>query len=180
MTLDDLEDLFWNTFDKEVDKNGDNGNGERAGIRAVVMALRDETAISSCACKFWLDDILGSDAGEKKPDPAPVTIKETIAGTVLRMEQGYTGGMDDLCVTDPAPTVGQRLIKAAYEAAAIARGDAEPAAVHHADPVPVCVWVGDDEFWHWTCDSSDEILETEDFKFCPSCGLPIKFTEAQR
>jgi hypothetical protein len=42
MTFDKLEDIFWDAFDKEVDIRGDNGNGERAGIRAVVEALRDE------------------------------------------------------------------------------------------------------------------------------------------
>ncbi len=33
----------------------------RARVRAIVEALRDEMAINSCACKFWLDDILASD-----------------------------------------------------------------------------------------------------------------------
>ena len=36
----------------------------RAAIAAVVRALRDETEMRSCACRFWLDEILG-DAGEK-------------------------------------------------------------------------------------------------------------------
>lgn len=43
----------------------------------------------------------------------------------------------------------------------------------------VCVWTGDEQYWHSNCDSSDEFLETENFKYCPSCGKPIKFTEAE-
>lgn len=39
----------------------------------------------------------------------------------------------------------------------------------------VCIWTGDEQFWYGTCDSSDEFLETENFKYCPSCGRPIKF-----
>ena len=39
----------------------------RARVRAIVEALRDEMAINSCACKFWLDDILASDGVEARP-----------------------------------------------------------------------------------------------------------------
>lgn len=46
------------------------GACDAEGIAAVVRALRDETAISSCACKFWLDDILGA-AGDEAAGSTP-------------------------------------------------------------------------------------------------------------
>ena len=63
MTIDELMKVY--------DKAASNvaflqyeGPDHRAGIGAVVQALRDDTAIKSCACKFWLDDILASDGVE--------------------------------------------------------------------------------------------------------------------
>ncbi len=64
MTLDYLTNLFIK-FCYSLDDADSLSSNERAAIResikAVVEALRDEMAINSCACKFWLDDILASD-----------------------------------------------------------------------------------------------------------------------
>ena len=70
MTLDDLLKVFEKGFQAKLQSEDYPREAfatptlNRAGIHAVVEALRDDTAINSCACKFWLDDILG-DAGEK-------------------------------------------------------------------------------------------------------------------
>lgn len=105
-------------------------------------------------CSSEAGGFLAAESAVSTPatDPAPVTIKETIAGTVLRMEQGYTGGMNDLSVT-PA-----------------------------TNPAPdVCEWKRvDEDTLESGCDpdgltNSPKIYWDE----CPSCGKPIKFTEAK-
>lgn len=88
-TVDKLYETYCLAVKAYMNSNGGAliWEAERAGIAAIVRALRDDTAINLCACKFWLDDILG-DAGEKVAE--------------------YTGGMNDLSVTpatDPAPAV---------------------------------------------------------------------------
>lgn len=118
------------------------GACDAEGIAAVVRALRDETAINSCACRFWLDDILGA-AGDEVAEP----------------------------------TVGQRLIKAAHEAAAIARGEA-------TDPAPaVCVWTRISEFdmviHYSTPHGVMNDLHLWRGLQCSACHAPIKFTEAK-
>ena len=142
MTIDDLRKIFDAAYAAR-DNDGSpatEGGCRCAGIRAVVMALRDETAISSCACKFWLDDILG-DAGEKLPD-------------YIRT--------DNRVVIDPGT---------AYCAPAT---DAAPA---------VCVWthkeswIGEGVAGEAGCDGERRFRRRK--RNCPSCGKPIKFTEAK-
>jgi hypothetical protein len=60
MTLDELMKVY-DKAASDVAFLQYEGTNHHAGIRAVVEALRDDTAIKSCACKFWLDDILASD-----------------------------------------------------------------------------------------------------------------------
>ena len=71
MQLKDLMQLF-REGQNEGRKRGyvSQGACDAEGIAAVVRALRDETAISSCACKFWLDDILGA-AGDEAAGSTP-------------------------------------------------------------------------------------------------------------
>jgi hypothetical protein len=74
------------------------------------------------------------------------------------------------------PTVGQRLIKAAKEAAAIAKGEAPAAA-------PVCEWTPKGIF-HGArvhvaaCDGG--VRATYGFTHCPTCKRPISFKDAAR
>lgn len=72
-------------------------NMKRAGVTAIVRALRDEI-VEDGNCKYCVattsmyNQILGSDAGEK------VAIKETAVGAVLRLEAGDP----PLPATDPS------------------------------------------------------------------------------
>jgi len=69
----------------------------RAAIAAVVRALRDETEMRSCACRFWLDEILG-DAGEKVgTHGCPELDADARKLAALGQDPGAT------FVTDPAP-----------------------------------------------------------------------------
>ena len=71
MTLDDLERIY------DEAKADEHNSGKRAGIRAVVAALRDEMVIDieaeghwneDCA-EFWFNEILGSDGVEAAGGP---------------------------------------------------------------------------------------------------------------
>lgn len=87
-----------------------------------------------------------------------------------------------------APTVGQRLIKAAHEAAAIARGEvSDPSytggmndlCVTDAAPA-VCEWkqLGD-RHGHFTRECSKYPTTSAAGDYCSNCGKPIKFTEVK-
>lgn len=90
----------------------------------------------------------------------------------------------------PAPTVGQRLIKAAHEAAAIARGDMQPGRVHAAS-ASVCEWKLSNEVgalgFRWLAEpiACGASLAHEGYAKALNmrclCGLPIALKpEAQR
>ncbi len=179
MTIEELTEAYHSAYSDCLIGTEDGLRARRAGVTAIVRALRDEfvtvfrreyledasiETFLSAQVVGMLDQILG-DAGEKVAE--------------------YTGGMNDLSVTpatDPAPTVGQRLIKAAHEAAAIARGDMQPGRVYVTDPAPaVCVWTGEEYVTYSTsCESEHEVdPHKAPPTYCPSCGLPIKFTEAK-
>ena len=183
-TVDDLIMVFEKARAEAAPFPQHHEDGLYAGIAAVIRALRDEMMreferCDSCSgiehVEPFFDEILG-DAGAEKvaggptredgqscnssdgsspaTAPAPVTIKETIAGTVLRMEQGYTGGMNDLSVTpatDPAPAV--------------------------------CVWTKGFETYEnrkwWRAGCGWSFYGKPPFVNCRRCGKPIKFTEAK-
>jgi hypothetical protein len=129
----------------------------RAGVTAIVWALRDELSMSkdinSCsACDANYDlfhEILG-DAGEK------------VAGN----NEGYSHA-------EPSPATDPVLYSPALERL-----------VTHADPAPaVCVWthkeswIGEGVAGEAGCDGARRFRRRK--RNCPSCGLPIKFTEAK-
>jgi len=179
-TVDELVQAF----DKAYCEKLDDAEGTRAGVAAIVRALRDEIAPPpplqddtweikwpTEALERLFNEILGSDAGEKvaggstREDghddagivltSAPVTIKETIAGTVLRMEQGYTGGMNDICVPAPA---------------------------ERSDATAVCEWKRGKEDWLFIGCRPQFGLNPIFYKpegACEFCSAPIKFTEAK-
>lgn len=150
---------------------------DRAAVRAVVEALRDEIDIAIEAAGAWAErdaaewfnEILASEGekvagGSTREDghddagivltSAPVTIKETIAGTVLRMEQGYTGGMNDICVPAPA---------------------------ERSDATAVCEWRRGKEGWLFIGCRPQFGLNPIFYKpegACEFCSRPIAFTEA--
>jgi len=118
----------------------------RAGIRAVVEALRDELR------REWFLDDSGLESVER-------WMNEILASDGVEAE----------------PTVGQRLIKAAKEAAAIAKGEVPAAA-------PVCEWTDLGPEWSSSCKVRfGAFASTKGRFFCPSCGKPISFkSEAAR
>lgn len=179
-TVDDLAEVYEAAVSKRYMEwvNGPEGDNisndmlRRAGIRAVVMALRNHFQYGNGwpGASTWkeFDEILASE-GEKVVGGQRAPVGSTV---VLKTP-----------TTDPAPTVGQRLIKAAKEAAAIARGedtDAAPA---------VCVWTlethpDDGSHYETACgDAWCSVLggtpKQDNYSFCPSCGKPIAFTEAK-
>ena len=178
MTLDDLSKIYEDASTKRYvewvnapeDDNISSAILRRAGIRAVVAALRDEVdriwTWEDMPCNTVLDvfnEILGSDAVE--------------------------------------PTVGQRLIKAAHEAAAIARGEAAGGPTREDGrkdngltapdrPKPAadfCEWTKDthpDDGSHYEtacgdawCSVMGGTPKQDNYSFCPSCGKPIIFKE---
>lgn len=135
----------------------------RAGIAAVIRALRDElTSVSRLRdVQRVFEEILAPREGGSRE-----------AGEATRADNSAP------LPAAPAPTVGQRLIKAAHEAAAIARGEVSDAAP------AVCVWTAQDtgpahEIWKAEC--CDTMFErSRSPGWCLVCRAPIKFTEAQR
>jgi len=144
MTLDELFEKYyeaWSAVARQTD--GDRQSAGRAGVTAIVRALRDE--LSKCD---WdegenmidaLDEILG-DAGAEK-----------VAGGSTR-EDG-PGGVEQAV---PALTLAT---------------DAAPA---------VCEWTGEEYVTYSTsCESEHEVdPHKAPPTYCPSCGKPIAFTEA--
>lgn len=197
-TIDELVEIF----NREA-KLPSIRKADIAGIRAVVTALRDEMRREWFlddsgleAVERWMNEILASDgevkaAGDVYPDGARISGLETTAPAASGSPAAA------------APTVGQRLIKAAHEAAAIARGEKEPADAHHermqrilddqlknqplppaTDPAPaVCEYrnafvAHENRNWRRRkCDG--EVVYREAPGHCLYCGLPIKFTEAK-
>lgn len=155
MTLDELNTIGEVARQKCAREGGSIAAMTRAKTRAMVEALRDEMKSTGKfrSVERAFNEILASD-GEVKA-----------AG----------GDSSGEIVASPAaaPTVGQRLIKAAKEAAAIAKGE-KPAAA------PVCVWTqyvrGDEP----ACNPSMTMYEGKAGLPCPRCNRPIKFKEAAR
>ena len=150
MTVDDLHSIFKAARQGTREWNGTEWvgewHGDRAGVVAIVRALRDELSMSkdinSCsACDANYDlfhEILG-DAGEK-------------------VAAGEDSPEDRSPATDAAPAV--------------------------------CVWTEtsiDPLGYAWLnsscglvdCHERDVLMQPDPQKHCPSCGKPIKFTEAK-
>ena len=77
MTIQELWEIFDRAWHASVNINDvtDYGNAERAGVTAIVRALRDEIVPDGewwdhADVKGWFNEILG-DAGEKVADAAP-------------------------------------------------------------------------------------------------------------
>lgn len=165
----------------------------RAGIRAVVEALRDEivpermritSANDTCtrsSLRQYFNEILGSDAGAEK-----------VAGGSTREDErsveqlGATSSHATTSpATDPLPHLSERE-KALFVAAL--KGDAGPTTPPATAAAPaVCEWTMDthpDDGSHYDTACGDawcSVLggtpKQDNYSFCPSCGKPITFTE---
>ena len=98
MTLDDLVKIF-DKAEAEIEWVLKEGDGQRAGIRAVVEALRDDAWSRADTMMLWdgqgikkfFHDILGSDAGEAAGGP---TRKDERA---LQSQVTPSPAADDFC-----------------------------------------------------------------------------------
>ena len=156
MTIDDLVWVYLDAFSDEMDRTEAEGDMERAGVTAIVRALRDEifdargnASYGSLAIYDLFNEILGSDAGEKVAEGNFTNPSE---GRVIApaTDPAYTGGMNDLCVTDAAPAV--------------------------------CEWTGGITAFPMSgCNPSAAYINRNyrDGDMCPLCDKPIKFTEAK-
>jgi len=111
----------------------------RAVTRVIVEALRDELR------REWFLDDSGLESVER-------WMNEILASDGVEAE----------------PTVGQRLIKAAKEAAAIAKGEVPAAAPD------VCEWRIKEYCWETSCGRKPINTPPAGYLNC-SCGLPISF-----
>lgn len=146
-TMDELMAAFKTGFRDRLQGPGIRPEGDiaiRAGIAAVVRAVRDEI-VEDNNCKYC------------------------VATTAM-----YNKILGDAGDEVAEPTVGQRLIKAAHEAAAIARGEATA-------PAPaVCVWTDVGDAYRSACGRSHFAWTSRDgVVVCPHCKALIKFTEAK-
>lgn len=196
-TVDDLMDAFKTGFRQRMQDPGIRPEGDiaiRAGIRAVVEALRDEILRDYGGNNHsWCERVaLGAINEILAPREGG---NGAAGGSTSNASKAIGEGGASVPGTPtpaaPAPTVGQRLIKAAHEAAAIARGDDDLVVsptglgLSPAAPAPVCVWgrgrdVSGNTVWGlpscgpWT-------YAGVDYETCPNCKKPISFkTEAQR
>jgi hypothetical protein len=169
MNIQELMLIFDAAYCANLDDPDTRMASDTAGVRAVVLALRDElvatfrqevtddvfseTLLNACAVGM-LDDILG-DVLEKAATHSSPELDED-ARKLEAMGQ------------DAGPTIGECF---------------EPA----ADPSPQCEWTidgGIDEDAHYETACGDawcSVLggtpKQDNYSFCPSCGLPIKFKE---
>ena len=151
----------------------------RAGVRAVVVALRDEiwTRIGCVEANDIINEILGSRAGEK------------VAGGSSRDASKATEASGARCATPCASAPATDPIR---DAVAMARGrvlvvDDIPmlnklaAAMKPASEAApaVCVWTGEEYVTYSTsCESEHEVdPHKAPPTHCPSCGKPIRFRE---
>ena len=155
MTLDDLVKVFHDRFA--------GSESARDAIRAVVEALRDHYTAPAKGCetvhtamsRWEFNQILDSDV------------------------DGYTGGMNDLCVS-PVKAAGGPT----REDGPGGVEQAVPALTPAAD---VCEWTREaedgafnpscDEWSRWTYADPMDDPRGEGYNFCPSCGKPIEFKE---
>lgn len=151
MTIDDLMKAF---------DLAHKAHSRRAGIEAVVRALRDEMASGTA----WhaINEILG-DAGEK-------------VGTHGSPELDEDAFKLQAMGKDPGMTIEEFLDE-----------HFKPPAT---DPAPVCKWTLNtlpepDGGSHYETSCGDawcrwyNTPKEDNYSYCPSCGKPIKFTEAK-
>lgn len=171
MTVDELRKIFDDAYAKH-DKSGHpatESGCRSAGVTAIVRALRDEMGDPStfksakpeccgrgvpnfkdgseeCCCQpdVWL---LHEELLERINEIPGIAAEEKVAE--------FTGGMNDLSVSDAAPA-------------------------EHSDATAVCVWTGEEYVTYSTsCESEHEVdPHKAPPTYCPSCGKPIVFTEA--
>lgn len=142
-TVDELMVIYDAAHEKALGEAQVNENfievmrrAQRAGIRAVIAALRDEFGRIMYPGDDWnrqgileqFDQILAPREGGQAAGGSTSNASKAIG-------EGGASVPGTPTPAAPAPTVGQRLIKAAHEAAAIARGDMQPGRVHAA-PAP--------------------------------------------
>ncbi len=172
MTVDDLVKVYCDAFYAQRDKAPEKGitEADRAGVTAIVRALRDETrhmTLNRDGLEELFTQILGSDAEEKVAEgiaeradeqradaPATDPIRDAVA-----MARGRALVVDDIPILNK--------LAAAMKAAT----DAAPA---------VCVWTdyvrgsepgcAPEKTFYSTAQTGDP---------CPSCGKPIAFKEAK-
>ena len=155
MTLDDLCRIYVSAYDAELERTEDLGDLERAGIRAVVTALRDEIYASSHMdsdyfVSDWMNEILASDGGDKA------------GGSTRKTEQGdgATGATSAVATTTPAAAP----VRCCWWTV-----DRDPDGEGH---------------YETQCQNGWTLLhgkpELDGYSFCPSCGKPISFKEAAR
>jgi len=155
VTVDDLVKVYCDAFYAQRDKAPEKGitEADRAGVTAIVRALRDETrhmTLNRDGLEELFTQILG-DAGEK-------------VGTHGSPELDEDARKLEAMGQDPGMTLEELLEPAT---------DAAPA---------VCVWTGEEYVTYSTsCESEHEVdPHKAPPTYCPSCGKPIAFTEAQR
>ena len=165
MTIDDLVKVFRSKAWPIPMKDGGEGS-DREGVTAIVRALRDETrhmTLNRDSLEELFTQILG-DAGEK-----------VAGGSAREDEQAAQPGS-----TTPATPKDE-------EHFGVTVGREFPA----TDAAPaVCVWTEtsiDPLGYAWLnsscglvdCHERDVLMQPDPQKHCPSCGKPIKFTEAK-
>ena len=184
LTIDELVKVFHDAYGAQPYSGvGHFDLGSRAGIRAVVTALRDEiipekmrithandTCTRTSLRRYFHEILAPREGGQAAGDPL-----SDEARALLSSWKGH-GPLPEgqQAPAAPAPTVGQRLIKAAHEAAAIARGEATA-------PAPaVCVWTDVGDAYRSACGRSHFAWTSRDgVVVCPHCKALIKFTEAK-
>lgn len=200
LTIDELVKVFHDAYGAQPYSGvGHFDLGSRAGIRAVVTALRDEiipekmrithandTCTRTSLRRYFHEILAPREGGQAAGDPL-----SDEARALLSSWKGH-GPLPEgqQAPAAPAPTVGQRLIKAAHEAAAIARGDMQPGRVHAAS-ASVCEWKLSNEVgalgFRWLAEpiACGASLAHEGYAKALNmrclCGLPIALKpEAQR
>lgn len=156
VTFDDLMKIFKTAARKNIAYFE---YDHEKGVRAVVEALRDEFDFDSNIYEQFTE-ILGG-AGDaaggsaKRADEHETTTPPADDPCFVCKGKGYT-------VATPIcwKCNGTGLIPA-------------------ADPSEVCEWTDGGDVWNTPCMPPDELLTTETFKFCPSCGKPIVFKETK-
>ena len=176
-TVDELHEIYRNARLGEIFAAKDEElvtdvreRAERAGIAAVVRALRDEVD------RIWIDEDMG-------------------CGTILDVFNQILGdaGVQERHLTVQEQNIIHSALRRSVKVAGAERVGTPTSAVAQAKtpataPAPdVCEWRDDAYIGCFTTSCSDDAAwnrlggtpKDEGYNFCPSCGKPIKFTEAK-
>ena len=161
-TIDELVRVFEVAFYGAANGPADKANF-RAGIRAVVEALRD--AYTSVGYRMMtihhFDEILASDGVGLHPTTGNPVGTDTIAGRHPASDDYLREKMTSGAAT-AATVFGERPVPAV---------------------APVCEWTLRGQWWHLSCGNGthfDNATARRGLTHCPPCGKPIKLTEAAR